>query len=167
MPPRRSARVAAALEAASAAFPQLPHAVGLLIFAALPVDTRLRCCEVSRGWRVTASTPELWRRVNMSPASGVGAQPASLALLRAAVAKSRGALEALHLAESHFNGNDLTEFAVANPGLLELRGGVFTSDGAAAFLRIAPALRALRTGVAVVTDDVGTLLRNEGVYGGI
>ena len=60
MPPRRSPRLAAAEEAASVAFPQLPHAVVLRIFAALPADARLRCCEVSRGWRATASHPELW-----------------------------------------------------------------------------------------------------------
>ena len=63
MPPRRSARLVAAAEAASAAFPQLPHGVALRIFAAVPADARLRCAEVSRGWRSTTSAPELWRRL--------------------------------------------------------------------------------------------------------
>jgi hypothetical protein len=84
----------AALESEAVAFPQLPHEiVTQYIFAALPVDTLLRCAEVSRGWQATSSQRALWRRVNLSHTSGV-AKP-SLALLRAVLTKARGVLEEL------------------------------------------------------------------------
>ena len=50
MPPRRSTRVAAAVERATAVLLPLPLPVVLAIFARQPVDARLRCLEVCRAW---------------------------------------------------------------------------------------------------------------------
>ena len=163
MPPRRSPRLAAAEEAASVAFPQLPHAVVLRIFAALPADARLRCCEVSRGWRATASHPELWQHVDMSPASGVR-QPASLALLRAALAKAR-ALEALHVTpDCDVPLRELEGIVHTHRGSFQqLSGVVFSVDEILTIARAAPLLRELRADVVTATDAAEALLRNEGV----
>ena len=86
--------MAAAAELAAHAFPQLPLGFVLDVFAQLPADQRLRCAEVCRGWRATVAIPELWRRLDLSPASGV-AQPATAALLHAAGARAGGALTML------------------------------------------------------------------------
>ena len=163
MPPRRSPRLAAAEEAASVAFPQLPHAVALRIFAALPADARLRCCEVSRGWRATAWHPDLWRRVDMSPASGVR-QPASLALLRAALAKAR-ALEALHVTvDCDMPLRELQEVVQAHRGSFQRLAGVaFGLDEVLTIARAAPLLRELHADVVTMTGAAEALLRNEGV----
>jgi hypothetical protein len=60
MPPRRSARVAAVVERESSALPPLPHAIVLAIFALLPVDQRLLCRAVCRGWRAVLGDVSLW-----------------------------------------------------------------------------------------------------------
>ena len=65
------------------------HAVLLL----LPVDTRLRCCEVSWAWRALLADTTLWACINLRASSGV--QRFSEALLRADVAKAGGQLRAL------------------------------------------------------------------------
>ena len=79
MPPRRSARVAAAAEQRAWAFPQLPLPLALRIFSLLPADQRLRCAEVSRGWRATVALPALWRRLDLSPESGLATPQRALA----------------------------------------------------------------------------------------
>ena len=150
MPPRRSGRVAAAAEQRAGAFPQLPLPLVLQIFLALPADQRLRCAEVSRGWRATVALPALWARLDLSPASGV-ALPVSLALLRAAVARAGGALRAIDATGADVNAPDfcaalrlagavevlhapgpltvadLTDFLVAAPRLCELHAAVDSS----------------------------------------
>jgi hypothetical protein len=70
MPPRRSARVAAEAERATTALSPLPLAVVLHIFSLLPVDCRLRCLEVCRGWRSVLSEHSLWTRLDLTAASG-------------------------------------------------------------------------------------------------
>ena len=96
MPPRRSARVAATLEERSCAFPQLPLSVELLIFSFLPADQRLRCAEVSRGWRATVAQPALWRHVDVSPKSGVAPRFLGLSpLLKVVLARAGDALTTL------------------------------------------------------------------------
>ena len=90
MPPRRSARVAAATEQRAWAFPQLPLPLAVHILSLLPADQRLRAAEVSRGWRATVALPALWRRLDLSRASGVAL--ITNALLRAAAVRSGSAL---------------------------------------------------------------------------
>jgi hypothetical protein len=72
MPPRRSARVAAASECVAAAAERarttlspLPLALVLEIFSLLPVDTRLRCREVCRAWCATLENRSLWTRLDL------------------------------------------------------------------------------------------------------
>ena len=71
MPPRRSARVAAAVTAATCAFEALPQNLALKIFALLPVDDLARCACVRRGWRATVADGCLWSRVDLSPSGGL------------------------------------------------------------------------------------------------
>lgn len=66
------------------------------IFQLLPVDTRLRCLEVSPAWRdFLASDALLWNELDMSDDSGVARR--STALLRAAAGRAGGKLRALSL----------------------------------------------------------------------
>ncbi len=94
MPPRRSSRLQAAAPAYDP-FAALPHALLLALFALLPVDQRLRCAEVCRGWRALLSDVSLWLRLDLSPAGGVARDAATNALLRAAAARAAGGLRAL------------------------------------------------------------------------
>jgi hypothetical protein len=56
--------------------------------ARVPVDTRLRCCEVSAGWNdFLASELSLWTALDLSDTSGV-THKVTNALLRAAAANS-------------------------------------------------------------------------------
>ena len=170
MPPRRSARLAAAAETGiRPAFPQLPRDLALRIFASLPADARLRCCEVSRGWCATVSALELWRRLDFSHASGV-ARPVSPLLLRAAVIKARGGLLELDVTDYSVDcdmpRHELEGVALVNPGLEVLRAGaiVCEHEDAANFLYRAGALRQLHAHVAASTFQAGVMLRNEGLF---
>jgi hypothetical protein len=70
MPPCSDELEAAAAPAGDP-FAALPHALALALFALLPVDQRMRCAEVCRGWRAVLSDASLWLRVDLSPAGGV------------------------------------------------------------------------------------------------
>ena len=72
----------------------LPRLLAFAIFALLLVDTRLRCCEVSRAWRALLADTSLWARVDLSE---VQYQYFSMPLFRAAVAKAGGQLRALDI----------------------------------------------------------------------
>jgi hypothetical protein len=72
MPPRRSARVAAVAERQSSALAPLPHALALYIFSLLPVDQRMRCAEVCRGWRAVLSDASLWLLTRFGPSNASG-----------------------------------------------------------------------------------------------
>jgi hypothetical protein len=98
MPPRRSARVAEAAERACSALATLPHALVLLIFSLVPVDQRLRCLEVCKGWYATLNERSLWSRLELSATAGL-ARRATDALLRAAAARAAGQLQTLYLTD--------------------------------------------------------------------
>jgi hypothetical protein len=101
MPPRRSTRVADAAERATSALSPLPLSVVLHIFSLLPVDCRLRCLEVCRGWRHMLLERSLWTRLDLSTTSGVRASVWVLdALLRCAAARAGGGLQSLHVNKS-------------------------------------------------------------------
>jgi hypothetical protein len=172
MPPRRSARVAAVAEREFCALPPLPLSLALAIFALLPVDARLRCREVCRGWRAVLMETSLWLRLDLSePSSGL-ARPATDALLRAAAARAGGQLHLLDISECE----SITHEAVlavlaANAGALrELR--VWRADfsflgfpDAEALLRAAPQLRVFGADVACDSvADAQRMLRNEGAF---
>ena len=63
------------------------------VFLHLPVDTRLRCSEVSRAWRALLADTTLFASLDLSISSGLARF--SEALLRAAVAKAGGQLRTL------------------------------------------------------------------------
>ena len=46
-------------------FAPLPHDLVALIFRLLPVDTRLRCREVARGWRDALEDHRLWAELDL------------------------------------------------------------------------------------------------------
>jgi hypothetical protein len=90
----------AAADGAPAALPvaldvlQLPSEVSDVIWRLLPADTRLRCAEVSTGWRAALAPQRLWTTLDLSPSSGV-AHPRTDALLRAAARRAGDSLRAL------------------------------------------------------------------------
>jgi hypothetical protein len=93
--PRLRDQLEAAEAPARDPFAALPHALALALFALLPVDQRLRCAEVCRGWRALLSDASLWLLLDLSAASGV--TRASDALLRTAAARAAGGVQALDL----------------------------------------------------------------------
>jgi hypothetical protein len=140
MPPRRAARAAAAADvvaATTALLLALPDAVMLAIFTLLPVDCRLRCAEVCRGWRRVLLERSMWARLDLSAASGVhvhrfrrvsvhealrrlGHPPAGTldALLRCAAARAGGGLQSLRVEEERISHAALLKVAAANAGAL-------------------------------------------------
>jgi hypothetical protein len=172
MPPRRSARVAAVAERESSALPPLPLSLALFIFALLPVDARLRCREVCRGWRAVLLERSLWLRLDMSPKAGL-ARPARDALLRAAAARAGGQLQFLDVSECKgITHACLLAVLAANAGALrELR--VWTAHGifCTEFTRIEELLRAAPQLCVFDADilcgsvaEAQRLLRKEGAF---
>jgi hypothetical protein len=167
--PATRARVAPASEAV--AFPQLPHElVTRHIFALVPVDTLLRCAEVSRGWRATSSQRALWRRVDLSRTSGV-ALPVSPGLLRATLAKASGVLEELDLTGARLPTfvRTLSEALAGNTdaaGVVLHIGELCPADVSALFHRVTP-LREVHTAYVCLVGDVSLrlpVLRNYGMW---
>jgi hypothetical protein len=106
-----------------ATFESLPSALALAVFARLPADARLRCAEVCPSWRVMLRERNLWLRLDLSPASGGLARPATDALLHAAAARAAGGLQSLDVTDcTKITHEALRAVAAANAGALrELR----------------------------------------------
>jgi hypothetical protein len=171
--------VAEAAERACSALATLPHALVLLIFSLVPVDQRLRCLEVCRGWRAVLLERSFWTRLDLSATAGL-ARPATEALLRAAAARAGGQLQALHLTDCVVITHEaLLAVARANADTLtELRMEGCLRDryaSALAFVReveavlgAAPRLRVLAADVTCHNVAVAhRLLRNEGAYAAV
>jgi hypothetical protein len=175
MPPRRNTRSVTTAERATSALSPLPLAVVLHIFSLLPVDCRLRCSKVCRGWRHVLLERSLWTRLDLSTTSGVRASVWVLdALLRCAAARAGGGLQSLHVNKSRVTNEALMEVAAANAGALrELHAFVSASGGfsagqVAALCGAAPQLRVFTTDMACSNTDVEaarTALRNEAPFG--
>ncbi len=118
MPPRRSARLTAAAEAACTALAPLPLAIVLHIFALLALDVRLRAQEVCRGWRATLAERSLWTTLDLSPESGVVRRHATAALLCAASARAGGGVRVLNVISCKITFNKLRPVCAANAGAL-------------------------------------------------
>jgi hypothetical protein len=134
---------ASARERAPMQLSALPLSCLLLIFARVPADARLRCSEVCRAWRAAVADPSVWRRVDLSPQGGVAF--GGEALLRAAVARARGGLQALD-ASGQISHAALFAAVAANAGsLLSLRvcDTNLDLDETLVLLGTAPALREL------------------------
>ena len=155
MPPRtRAATQRGSRDAFVNPLEALPLFLGLRILAALPVDTRLRCSEVSRGWRAVLAERSLWTTLDLRV---LDARVADLsALLRAAAARAGGQLGALHLVawNRDIHGALLAVLATNAATMRELtfqrwhdRDELPTLDILAPLFRVAPALSLLETGV--------------------
>jgi hypothetical protein len=181
MPPRRSAGAAdSAEDAATTALSPLPLSVVLHIFSLLPVDTRLRCSEVCRGWHSVLLERSLWTRLDMSATSGVrareGANRGALdGLLRCAAARAGGGLMSLQVNTHHLPHAPLLEVVAANAGALRelhaLGDKPFhgcTPEAAEALCGAAPLLRIFATdlyGDRTVIQAARRALRNEAPFG--
>jgi hypothetical protein len=170
MPPRRSARVASVAERESCALAPLPHALVLYIFSLVPVDQRLRCLEVCRGWRAVLRERSLWLRLDLSKASGgLAHAPATDALLRAAAARAGGQLQSINVAECRVITHEtLLAVVTANAGALRelhLWHRTLVFAAAQTLLRAAPQLRVFDADVKCESvADAQRLLRNEGAF---
>ena len=143
------------------------------VFLLLPVDTRLRCSEVSRAWRALLADTTLFTSLDLSISSGLASF--SLPLLRAAVAKAGGQLRVLDIkgqrrAAGILDGllaTDLLQMVVANAATLaDVRVDTslwFPHQVVRALLESAPALQLFDTSVAVTKDRQAahSMLRNE------
>jgi hypothetical protein len=122
MPPRRSAREAAVAETATSVLSPLPLSVVLHIFSLLPVDCRLRCAEVCRGWRSVLLERSLWTRLDLSRTSGVRVQRYRPTLwdglLRGAAARAGGGLQSLLVDFNVVTHAALLQVVAANAGAL-------------------------------------------------
>ena len=111
--------------------PLFPELASLVFAQLLPVDSRLRCREVCRGWRAFLADARHWQVLDLSLSSGVARR--LLALLRAASERAQGTLRELD--ESGWYHMPVREEALGNEqllpilrsnafSLLELRSGV-------------------------------------------
>jgi hypothetical protein len=152
----------------------LPHALLARVLARVPVDTRLRCAEVSAGWcAFLASERSLWTALDFSPSSGV-TRLVTDALLHAAVAKAGGALTSLDVSfrvGERISDEELLAVVTANAGsLLELRAhgdpgnDSMSCEEVERLLRAAPRLQRLVADVHCDAGDAVRVLRNEGVF---
>jgi hypothetical protein len=144
--------------------------VRAIFFAHLPVDARLRCAEVARPWRATCDEPSLWLRLDLSARGGL-AHPASDALLRAAIQRARGGLQALDVSDSDITYDALLAVVAASPALRELRAcgqdkHLVGCDETNALLQAAPQLQLLDAAVACGPSDASLLLRSAAAAGG-
>jgi hypothetical protein len=163
----------------------LPLAMLLCVLALVPVDSRLRCAEVCRGWRVAVADRRLWLRLDLSHTSGVGYAVSDALLLCAAAARAAGSLQELDLTgcnKTCCNKKHLLEFAAvmaavtANARTLrELRLCDFrdTEDETtlnakdiSALLAVATQLQVLDVEAGVnLGDDARRMLRGEPPFG--
>jgi hypothetical protein len=174
MPPRCSGQLEAAVAPAGEPFAMLPHALALALFALLPVDQRMRCAEVCRGWRAVLFDASLWLRLDLSPAGGVAR--ATDALVRAAAARAAGRLQALDLSGcrglAHHHAAICAVAAQNTGALMELRLAapepdfVMSVRELEALLQAAPLLLVLEADVGCTSAaDTRRLLRNEAPFG--
>ena len=155
----------------------LPRYFVRAVLLLLPVDTRLRCCEVNRAWRALLADT-FFARLDLSISSGLARY--SLPLFRACVVKAGGQLRALDLTgqETALNSVCLVEAfdaykrlvlqaAAANAATLtELRldtGHYWRVDEMHALLEAAPACRLLHLALSFNQDHplARAMLRNE------
>lgn len=182
MPPRRSARAAAAAARARwGPFAALPLPLFQRVAALLSVEERLRCRGVCRAWRDALSDPALWSCLELELCCEHVDGGRSLRLLRAAAAVAGGTLRQLHLSVRpvmHMWLCDDAVRAVADcaasleelhvcvnrtdaHALLEQWGGRLRDEHLRTLIAAAPRLRALHADVACTAAEARALLRNQ------
>ena len=148
----------------------LPCGFVRAVLLLLPVDTRLRCSEVSRAWRALLADTSLFCCLNLSIDSGCARF--SLPLLRADSAKAGGQLRTLDVTGQRLTAPEqffLLESVSANAATLtELRVGpcvqhFWSAEGVRALIGAAPACRLLEASVKIYRDRqvARAMLRNE------
>jgi hypothetical protein len=170
MPPRRSARAAAA----ASSMTTLPHALVLHILSLLPVDSRLLCAGVCRSWRAALEDTSLWLRLDLSTSGDSPKREVTDALLHAAVARAHGELVALDisgckrvtfralLAAVTANGGTLRELRMCGVRVLVRGAGFLRPLGVEPLLRAAPRLAVFEADVRCTELALARrLLRNE------
>ena len=80
----------------------LPGCFVRAVFLLLPVDTRLRCCEVSRAWRALLADTSLWARLNLSAGQ--------IARVEEMLVRAAGQLRALDTTRRPFRDHLLVPF---------------------------------------------------------
>jgi hypothetical protein len=151
----------------------LPLALIVRVFAHVPVDARLRCSEVCRGFRyVLATERSLWKALDFSETSGVTHEVTD-ALLRCAAAKAGSALETLDVSDCRrLTYNTLLPLITANAESLRelhvsydnLPDDINPCVEIESTLRAAPRLRALVADVKCSAEEAALLLSSEGVF---
>jgi hypothetical protein len=148
-------------------FAALPHALLLRVFARVPVQQRLRCAEVCRGWRATLGDTTLWTELDLRRCVG-DARGCSAALLHAAAARAGGRLRMLRLDSVQLGV--LCAVAAANAAslcVLQLLDTLLSCAEVEALLLAAPQLRVLETELACNGEEEArsarALLRGEGL----
>jgi hypothetical protein len=181
MPPRRSARVAAAAPSEALLLSPLPDDVALRILNLVPVDARGRCAAVRRAWHAALSrNPCAWAHLNLSPATSGVARPVTDALLRGAARKARGELRTLDVTGcASLTLAALRDVFAANAASLRtarVSGSLtpmvddliiptrFNPDDLAPLLAAAPALRELHADVLCTVGEASALLRAHAPY---
>lgn len=158
MLPRRSELLDAVAERSAVrptTLSSLPSAVVLKIYSLLPVDTRLRCREVCRAWRVALEERSLWTRLDLRNLSRSRLAATALdSLLRAAAARAGGGVIALDVVAG-VSFEELERVAASNSGALRelrlssdwFRNVQLDQDQVAALLHAAPLLKVLEASV--------------------
>jgi hypothetical protein len=162
----------------------LPLAMLLCVLALVPVDSRLRCAEVCRGWRIAVADRRLWLRLDLSHTSGVG-YAMSDALLCAAAARAAGGRQALDLTgcnKRRCNKKQLVGFAAVMAAvtanartlrelrLCDFRGEedetTLNAEDISVLLAVATQLQVLDVEARVrLGDDARRMLRGEPPFG--
>jgi hypothetical protein len=161
----------------------LPPVLVRRIFTGVPADARARAACVCPAWRAAVADPALWRRLDLSAASGMTCR-IKPAVLRAAAARARGGLEALDITGHDYSWKALRAVVAANgASLRELRtlgatkakapleddGFSFDQDHAVESLRellaAAPGLQVLEADIECTFTPARRLLRNDPPFG--
>ena len=163
---RRSARVASRCQVlVPPALAPLPLPVVLHIFALLPVDVRLRCREVCRGWRAALEERAVWTRLSFQ---GCVWRLNDGALLHAAVARAKGALESLDVRSLGSHVFDVIKVLEANTEKLrELHCSSADLNYLPRILAAAPRLQVCRAMIHANGNEIGPVLRNEAPFGAV
>jgi hypothetical protein len=156
-------------ERALSAFSALPHALLLAVLALLPVDQRLRCREVCRGWHAALEDRSQWARLDLSAGSGVAAAHLENAagLLAAAALRAGSQLRSLNVAGCRFLDSDALRGVVGGSAatLRELRvGQAFWTEDLALLLRAAPHLQLLHADLLSLDEWLDDPIRNEQLF---
>lgn len=126
MPPRRSARAAAAAERRRSLVESLPLTLTQRVLSLLPLDARGRAACVCRTWRDALEAPDMWSRLDLSSLDAVQryrAKKEPYSLFVAAAGRAKGQLRYMDIAclGDRLPSEVLLRVLAENAGLRELR----------------------------------------------